>query len=101
MSHTHKFNATVVGAGRCSCGAWGRWNRQEKTWTEVTYAPTIKGFENKLRRIRDPEIVAAEERQYVRDAEALRDEREQQREKALPTNLERAFAKRLRDGEDQ
>ena len=56
--HEHKFNATIVErAGRCSCGAWARWNRGEfGRWgwgAPIKYAPMIKALETRLRNAQD------------------------------------------------
>jgi len=58
--HEHRFNATIVErAGRCSCGAWARWNRGEfGRWgwgAPIKYEPMIKAMETRLRRAQDPD----------------------------------------------
>lgn len=85
MMHEHKFNATIIGPGRCACGAWAHYNRTTKTWSEITHPPTLKGLVTRLRRFQDPnEPVPTRTSDVVN---AATDERLYEREGGRPRSL--------------
>ena len=91
--HVHKFNATLIrGNGRCTCGAWARYDRSTKSYGPPLGSSYSKGLETRLARAKDPNF------EYPRDPEFKRSDDHPFTEEERRLEAEKVFEKKLRGG---
>jgi len=55
--HVHRYNGTMIrGHGRCSCGAWARYDRKTRSYGAPFGETYTKGLETRVRRYQDHSI---------------------------------------------